>query len=99
VGALEETVTVSGASPVVDVQNAVQQVVLSRQVLDAVPTGRSIPSLGALMPGARLALPDVGGMSGMQNRDLTGHGSQRRQNTLQVHRVTHDRTERDHGAE
>jgi len=39
VGALEETVTVSGASPVVDVQNAVQQVVLSRQVLDAVPTG------------------------------------------------------------
>src|SRR5207244_6343469 len=41
VGALEETVTVSGQSPVVDVQNAVQQTVLSRQVLDAVPTGRS----------------------------------------------------------
>ena len=54
VGALEETVTVSGQSPVVDVQNAVQQTVLSRQVLDAVPTGRSIPTLGALLPGARL---------------------------------------------
>src|SRR4029077_8444417 len=37
VGALEETVTVSGQSPVVDVQNAVQQTVLNRQVLDAVP--------------------------------------------------------------
>jgi hypothetical protein len=88
VGALEETVTVSGASPVVDVQNAVQQVVLSRQVLDNVPTGRSIPSLGALMPGARLALPDVGGMSGMQNRDLTVHGSDGRDTTFQVDGMT-----------
>ena len=75
VGALEETITVSGSAPVVDVQNAVQQTVLSRQVLDNVPTGRSIPTLGALLSGARLALPDVGGTSGMQNRDLTVHGS------------------------
>ena len=84
VGAIEETVTVSGASPVVDVQSAVQQVVLNRQVLDSVPTGRSIPSLGALLPGARLALPDVGGTSGMQNRDLTVHGSDGRDTTFQV---------------
>jgi hypothetical protein len=88
VGALEETVTVSGASPVVDVQNAVQQVVLIRQVLDAVPTGRSIPTLGALLPGARLALPDVGGTSGMQNRDLTVHGSDGRDTTFQVDGMT-----------
>jgi hypothetical protein len=88
VGELQETVTVSGASPVVDVQNAVQQTVLSRQVLDAVPTGRSIPTLGALMPGARLALPDVGGMSGMQNRDLTVHGSDGRDTTFQVDGMT-----------
>ncbi|HEY1909477.1 MAG TPA: TonB-dependent receptor [Vicinamibacterales bacterium] len=88
VGALEETVTVSGASPVVDVQNAVQQTVLSRQVLDAVPTGRSVPTLGALLPGARLALPDVGGTSGMQNRDLTVHGSDGRDTTFQVDGMT-----------
>ncbi|MGH9145014.1 MAG: carboxypeptidase regulatory-like domain-containing protein [Vicinamibacterales bacterium] len=88
VGSLEETVTVSGLSPVVDVQNAVQQTVLTRQVLDAVPTGRSIPSLGALLSGARLALPDVGGMSGMQNRDLTVHGSDGRDTTFQVDGMT-----------
>ncbi len=88
VGALEETVTVSGASPVVDVQNAVQQTVLTRQVLDAVPTGRSIPTLGALLSGARLALPDVGGTSGMQNRDLTVHGSDGRDTTFQVDGMT-----------
>jgi len=88
VGSLEETVTVSGQSPVVDVQNAVQQTVLNRQVLDAVPTGRSVPTLGALLPGARLALPDVGGTSGMQNRDLTVHGSDGRDTTFQVDGMT-----------
>src|SRR5580765_7529612 len=88
VGALEETVNVTGASPVVDVQSAVQQVVMSRQVLDAVPTGRSVPTLGALLPGARLALPDVGGTSGMQNRDLTVHGSDGRDTTFQVDGMT-----------
>ena len=65
VGALEETVTVSGASPVVDVQNAVQQDGAEpRRCSTTCPTGRSIPTLGALLPGARLALPDVGGTSG-----------------------------------
>src|SRR6476620_3278436 len=37
VGSLEETITVSGQSPVVDTSSAVQQQVLSRAVLDAVP--------------------------------------------------------------
>src|SRR5256714_3192008 len=75
-------------APVVDVQTAVQQTVLSRQGLDEVPTGRSIPTLGALLPGARLALPDVGGTSGMQNRDLTVHGSDGRDTTFQVDGMT-----------
>jgi hypothetical protein len=84
VGSLEETITVSGQSPVVDTSTAVQQQVLSRSVLDAVPTGRSVPSLGAMLTGARLALPDVGGTSGMQNRDLTVHGSDGRDTTFMV---------------
>jgi hypothetical protein len=88
VGALEETITVSGQSPVVDIQTAVQQQVMTRQILDAVPTGRSVPTLGALLPGARLALPDVGGTSGMQNRDLTVHGSDGRDTTFQIDGMT-----------
>ncbi len=84
VGSLEETITVSGQSPVVDTSTAVQQQVLSRAVLDAVPTGRSVPALGAMLTGARLALPDVGGTSGMQNRDLTVHGSDGRDTTFMV---------------
>ena len=51
VGALQESVTVSGASPVVDVQSNVKQQVLSREVLDAVPTAKTIQGLGQLVLG------------------------------------------------
>src|SRR5205814_6692025 len=40
VGALEETITVTGESPVVDTQNVQQQTTLSRDILDAIPTSR-----------------------------------------------------------
>ena len=51
VGALEESVTVSGSSPVVDVQSNQKTQVLSRDVLDAVPTGKTIQGLGQLVVG------------------------------------------------
>ncbi len=38
VGAVEETVTVTGATPLVDVQSVQQQRVLSREVIDTLPT-------------------------------------------------------------
>ena len=41
VGSLEETVTVTGASPIVDVQSTSRAQVLNRDLLDAVPAGRS----------------------------------------------------------
>jgi hypothetical protein len=39
VGAVEETVTVTGASPVVDVQSTAKAQVLNHDVLDSIPTG------------------------------------------------------------
>ena len=52
--AIEETVTVSAASPVVDVQNVTQQQALSREVIDAVPSGKVVFNLAALVPGMTL---------------------------------------------
>ncbi len=43
VGALEETITVSGQTPVVDVQNVVQQRVITTAVLDTLPNAKSSP--------------------------------------------------------
>jgi hypothetical protein len=37
VGAVEETITVTGESPIVDVQNTTQQRVLSHDVIDVIP--------------------------------------------------------------
>jgi Carboxypeptidase regulatory-like domain/TonB-dependent Receptor Plug Domain len=66
VGTLQESVTVSGASPVVDVQTNVRQQVLTRDVLDAVPTAKTIQGLGQLVVGVTLNSPDVGGSRAMQ---------------------------------
>src|SRR5205823_1066378 len=44
VGAIEESVTVSGQSPLVDVQNAQRTQVVAREVLDALPTTRNMQS-------------------------------------------------------
>ena len=49
VGALEESITVTGAAPVVDVQSTQRQVVLNRELMDAVPTARNYSGMASLM--------------------------------------------------
>jgi hypothetical protein len=75
VGTLQESVTVSGASPVVDVQSNVKQQVLSREVLDAIPTAKTIQGLGQLVLGVTLNSPDVGGSRAMQQTYFTIRGT------------------------
>jgi Carboxypeptidase regulatory-like domain len=84
VGALEESVTVSGQSPVVDVQSTARTTVLSREVLDSIPTGRTIQSVGQLVVGVTLNVPDVGGSRAMQQTYMSVHGLSASQVTTQV---------------
>jgi hypothetical protein len=84
VGGLEETITVSGQSPLVDMQSATQQVVLNKALLEAVPTGRNLWGVGATLTGVTLSAPDVGGTAGMQQTYMAVHGSDRRDNSIQV---------------
>ena len=51
VGELQETVTVTGASPVVDVQNTRRETVISADLIQALPGTRAYGSLLNLMPG------------------------------------------------
>jgi hypothetical protein len=71
VGALEETVTVTGASPVVDVQSNRDQKVLSQTVLEALPAQRNPNSYTPLLPGVVGQLGQVGVFGGV----FTVHGS------------------------
>jgi hypothetical protein len=50
VGSATETVTVAGASPVVDLRNANQQQVMNREIIDSIPSGKSITGYGLLVP-------------------------------------------------
>ena len=74
VGSIAETVTVSGASPIVDVQSNTRAQALPREVLDAVPTAHTIQSVGQLVVGVTLTAPDVGGSQAMQQTYFTVHG-------------------------
>ena len=53
IGAVEETVTVQGASPVIDVQNVGQPKVFTRDVVDALPTDRTPNALLFTIPGTQ----------------------------------------------
>src|SRR5262245_57081615 len=75
VGALAETITVSGSTPVVDVQTAARTQVLNRDLLDAVPAGRSYQGYAQMVPGISLSSPDVGGEASMQNTYMSVHGA------------------------
>src|SRR5258705_8656278 len=84
VGGLEETLTVTGESPIVDVQSPVETQVRSREVLDAVPTGGTIQGVGQLVIGIGLNVPDVGGSRAMQQTYLSTHGMEASNNTVLV---------------
>jgi hypothetical protein len=84
VGALEETLTVTGAAPTVDVQSTTKSQVLNRETLDAIPTGRTIQGMGQLITGVSLNAPDVGGSRAMQQTYMSAHGAGASQTTVQV---------------
>jgi hypothetical protein len=82
IGALEETVTVSGASPVVDVQSTASAQVIGRDLLDAIPTGRTAQTAAALVVGVAMASPDVGGSGAQKFTTMTTHGMNSAQTTV-----------------
>lgn len=78
VGSIEETVVVTGASPVVDVQNARTQQVMRLEVLEALPSGsRDLAQFASLTLGVTASTAgrnDVGGDKAESNTGLSIHG-------------------------
>jgi hypothetical protein len=81
VGALEETITVTGEAPTVDIQNTTRQQVLNTETINQIPTGRNYQNLGILIPGVtavnngQTRQQDVGGALGDNMAYLMIHGS------------------------
>lgn len=74
VGALEETITVTGETPVVDVQGTTQERVINREILDTIPSGRNAFNYAALIPGIVASQQDVGGSGGTATPSIAIHG-------------------------
>ena len=87
VGQLEESITVTGESPLVDVRNTVSQSVMNRETLDTIPTGKDPFAVGQLIPGVTTNTPDVGGTQIMQQPTLQVHGSSNNDNVFMVDNV------------
>ena len=82
VGALEETVTVTQASPLIDVQSVEQRETMDREVYEVLPTARSYDAMALLVPAMNVqggpttsVSADTGGITGGGSNRISIHGS------------------------
>src|SRR5213083_1690816 len=73
---LQETITISGASPTVDVENTKVGARLSQEILTAVPTSRTIFGSTTVLPGMTMGRQDPGGLTAATSTGMVAHGSQ-----------------------
>jgi hypothetical protein len=79
IGSLEESITVTGESPVVDVQTSGRREVVGEELIESLPTGRNFQLLAGTVPAVSTGVFDVGGSSTMwTGGSLLTHGSQTR---------------------
>jgi hypothetical protein len=75
VGSVQETINVTGSTPIVDVQSVTRQETLNAGVISSIPIPRLYTNVLALMPSITLSgTQDVGGISGPIVSVFAGHG-------------------------
>ena len=74
VGSLEETITVTGESPIVDVQSARTQQIIDKDALAAIPSSRNINGIQAMIPGMTTQGDSGGITASMQGGAAAIHG-------------------------
>ena len=75
IATLQETVTVSGSSPTVDVENTKVGARLDHEILQAVPTSRTIFGSTTVLPGMTMARQDPGGLNAATSTGMVAHGA------------------------
>jgi hypothetical protein len=83
VGGIQETITVTGESPVVDTQTSTRrQIVLSSAVIQTIPASRGYGNLLATVPGIQATGLDVS--SGVSTNFFTSRGGRGNEGTIQI---------------
>jgi hypothetical protein len=90
VGAVEETITVTGATPIVDLQSTTRQSVIDQEIVSAVPSSRTPFTLGVLIPGVvkgAFMSQDVGGSVVQEVASLEANGGRTADQRMMVNGV------------
>lgn len=74
IGSLEETILVTGSSPIVDVQNVVRGQVVGTERIDSLPTAKNWSTIALLTVGVISNQSDVGGSAGEHQNQVIAHG-------------------------
>jgi len=82
IGAVEETLTVTGESPLLDTTRALQQTVISREELARLPNRTDIWSMARVVPGIVMNNLDVGGTERFFQGFATARGRNSENKTL-----------------
>src|SRR5204863_1055366 len=75
VASLQETVTVTGASPTIDLENTKLGARLDKATLESVPTSRTIFGSTTVLPGMVMTRQDPGGLNAATSTGMTAHGA------------------------
>jgi len=82
VGTLAETITVSGETPVVDVQSARREVTLSNEAIKSIPTVRSYNAIVVVVPGVVTNLNDT--VTGTTTTQFPIHGGRNNEGRMMI---------------
>jgi hypothetical protein len=82
VATLQETVTVSGASPVIDTAATSVSFTYTKELLNTIPNARDVWAMVSQAPGMTTAVLNVGGTNTGNQTQFRAHGTDPRQNTF-----------------
>ena len=83
VGALAETITVTGETPIVDVQSARTQQIIDRDIISAIPSSRNVNGVQNLIPG--MSASGGAGVIGNSNTDSGNIGGTMQGGAAAIH--------------
>jgi hypothetical protein len=85
-GALEESITVTGEAALVDIRSSSKELVLTEELLNTIPTGRQAWNVGYTLPGVTVNNPGrvVGGAGGIQQVRMGVHGANENETTIEI---------------
>jgi hypothetical protein len=90
VGGVQETITVSGDAPTVNLQSTTRQAVMDQEIISAIPTARNPFAVGVLIPGVRKGAftgQDVGGSVVQEVASLEANGGRTSDQRMMVNGV------------